>query len=430
MKRIIFILLLMFAISLYAEAGKAGAQGAYLKMGPGARALGMGSAFCAIADDSTAIYWNVAGISRIRRKEFSTMHAVLTYDRRYNYVGFVSPLERGAWGFGWINAGVDSIERYDGVGNFLGYFDDKENSYIVSYSMPVDKENKYYLGINLKYLRHDILDNSGDSFGADIGFLTVFNKKFSAGISLKNIGVKLEWDTESARSEEVPFDVTLGLSYRPMKNILLSFDIDKVKDLDTKLNFGVEGKINDKLFLRGGVHDGDVTAGVGVKFKNWNVDYAWSDSSLGAIHRISANVKFGEVKPIIKEVKKVTPSQLKKTSEVKKVKTSIASKKSVTLPLKMSPAKVEVVQKVPEEKIINLYEKGNDLLINKKFDEAIEVFKNIIKLDPNYADAYYKIGIAYVMKKDLKSAKEYLKKALKLDPENNYAKYAEVIVGD
>ncbi|MCP4713945.1 MAG: hypothetical protein GY868_02420, partial [Deltaproteobacteria bacterium] len=40
-------------------------------VGSGARALGMGGAFIAIADDATAASWNPAGLSRLRKPEFS-----------------------------------------------------------------------------------------------------------------------------------------------------------------------------------------------------------------------------------------------------------------------------------------------------------------------------------------------------------------------
>ncbi|MGD1047919.1 MAG: hypothetical protein ABR899_04115, partial [Candidatus Krumholzibacteriaceae bacterium] len=34
----------------------------FLKIGPSARAAGMGSAFTAVANDATSIYWNPAGM--------------------------------------------------------------------------------------------------------------------------------------------------------------------------------------------------------------------------------------------------------------------------------------------------------------------------------------------------------------------------------
>ena len=47
----------------------------YLRMGVGARALGMGGAFTAIADDATAAYWNPAGLVKIEHIEATFMYA-------------------------------------------------------------------------------------------------------------------------------------------------------------------------------------------------------------------------------------------------------------------------------------------------------------------------------------------------------------------
>ena len=47
--------------------------------GVGARAMGMGGAFTAIADDSTALHWNPAGLSQIKRAEF---FGALSHEKR------------------------------------------------------------------------------------------------------------------------------------------------------------------------------------------------------------------------------------------------------------------------------------------------------------------------------------------------------------
>ena len=39
----------------------------FLEIDVGSRAVGMGSAFVAVANDATALYWNVAGLSRLKQ---------------------------------------------------------------------------------------------------------------------------------------------------------------------------------------------------------------------------------------------------------------------------------------------------------------------------------------------------------------------------
>ena len=43
----------------------------------GARPLGLGETFTAIADDGNAVYWNPAGLPTLKRIEFNSMYANL-----------------------------------------------------------------------------------------------------------------------------------------------------------------------------------------------------------------------------------------------------------------------------------------------------------------------------------------------------------------
>ena len=59
----------------------------------GARAIGMGGAFSAIADDGTALYWNTAGLGQIGHQEIRGAYADLFKTGiQENNVSFVLPL--------------------------------------------------------------------------------------------------------------------------------------------------------------------------------------------------------------------------------------------------------------------------------------------------------------------------------------------------
>src|ERR1700690_3447731 len=57
-----------------AQTGIAKYAGEFISTGVGARALAMGGAFVALANDVTAGYWIPAGLSRINYPEFTLMH--------------------------------------------------------------------------------------------------------------------------------------------------------------------------------------------------------------------------------------------------------------------------------------------------------------------------------------------------------------------
>jgi long-chain fatty acid transport protein len=81
-----------------------------LSLGSGARALGMGGAFLARADDATAVSWNPAGLSYLGRPEFSLVGTRNSFERGPNgqpatdtfagygpdFVALTYPLSRGA----------------------------------------------------------------------------------------------------------------------------------------------------------------------------------------------------------------------------------------------------------------------------------------------------------------------------------------------
>src|SRR5574344_1823186 len=95
------------------------AHGAFEDTYWGVRALGMGGAFTAVANDSNAPLYNIAGIANVNEKEVSLMGARLFagldgVEISANYLGFVYPLakeEYGALSFAWSSLGTPGLAR-------------------------------------------------------------------------------------------------------------------------------------------------------------------------------------------------------------------------------------------------------------------------------------------------------------------------------
>ncbi len=60
--------------------------------------------------------------------------------------------------------------------------------------------------------------------------------------------------------------------------------------------------------------------------------------------------------------------------------------------------------------------------LNSKFDEALEEFNNVLKVNPKNFEAYCSLGLIYENKKDYAKAKEMYTKTLEIDKENKVAK--------
>ncbi|HOY66149.1 MAG TPA: PorV/PorQ family protein [Candidatus Ozemobacteraceae bacterium] len=313
-RNLLLLAALVVASAVPVSADSAGQAGAFLKMGVGARALGMGSAFTAIADDSTAAFWNPAGLATLEKSEASFMHANLTLDRTYNFLNYAHVMKDEAGkkkytvALSHIRFGIDGIPetrvRPDGNpmtdqnGGYtagapvyiFSYFDDTETATFGTYARKLGE--RLYGGVNVKRLNQDLFTNSADSWGLDLGFLYKSSDRGMLGLSIRDIGESLKWDTDSGHSDRVPVTTTFGASYKTSDRMTVAVDLNKVEHLDAKFRAGTEFWLNDNAAVRMGSQAGDLTLGASFKLDTWRFDYSYVDETLGEAHRMSASKQF------------------------------------------------------------------------------------------------------------------------------------------
>ncbi|MDX1531227.1 MAG: PorV/PorQ family protein, partial [Rhodothermales bacterium] len=109
-------LLALFAVAAAlapdAQAQRVAKYGAdFLAGGVGARALGMGGAYVALASDVTAGYWNPSGLSATRYPEAAYMHAErFSGIVQFDYGAVAVPINaRSTVGVSFFRSGVDDI---------------------------------------------------------------------------------------------------------------------------------------------------------------------------------------------------------------------------------------------------------------------------------------------------------------------------------
>jgi len=137
--KIRFILSLCFIVQIFMGTGQSQTDVFFLghQYGIGARAMSMGGAFSAVADDYTASYWNPAGLAQIRRMEMLGAMSHLMYKNeastadisyidetnatKLNALGFVFPYPtyRGSLVFA---LGYNRIRSFDNGFYFDGLF--------------------------------------------------------------------------------------------------------------------------------------------------------------------------------------------------------------------------------------------------------------------------------------------------------------------
>ena len=145
--------------------GQAGTDLAILNAGVGARALGMGSAFTAIADNADAPYWNPAGLGQITSSEITTMQTRLSTDADHYYISYVRPALGGTLGISWIQVGLGSINQTSAEVDInnevqnLSIFSYFSNAYLLSYGKNLNEHIS--VGLTGKYLTSDMAGVSG-----------------------------------------------------------------------------------------------------------------------------------------------------------------------------------------------------------------------------------------------------------------------------
>ena len=116
--------------------------------------------------------------------------------------------------------------------------------------------------------------------------------------------------------------------------------------------------------------------------------------------------------------------------DVFKIQGDVSRKIVEQLKIKISPEVEKQLKNTPTENIeaYQAFLKGRNLAKTFSDDDlqkSIDYFKEAIALDPNYADAYAELGLAYLSgntnERNPSKAKEYMEKALELDPNSSAA---------
>lgn len=264
-----FVVLLCLLWPSISVAQSGGDSGAFLRLGIGTRALSMGGAFTAVADDGAAVYWNPAGLGLGRRRLFNTMYRTMPFDRRQFVTSYTQGLAPGGGiGFAWIHVGADDIDGRDLNGQQTGTLSNSENALLFSFSPKIHP--KVSVGISMKFLIHRLAGQSAKGFGGDIGVLVHPIDPLTVGFIFRDVGTRLSWDTTGLfpqsvqRRETFPRTLAFGAAYRLwQRRVLLAVDIDTAQRRDTEIRIGAEVGLKSGFALRTGMNDGQIAAGVG-----------------------------------------------------------------------------------------------------------------------------------------------------------------------
>jgi len=269
------VLVCMGLISSSAFAGTDAA--AFLKKGVGARAMAMGGAFTSISDDTSAVYWNPAGLAKRQQYAFTAMGASGASDKypglkdivpTHQFFALAVPaskftkiLGETVFGLGYISSTMDNIQYNPEGSTSRRTMSHTDNAYYLSAGIPIFKGgSSLYAGASLKFISYKFseagLSDSGMDF--DVGLIYSISSLNFGALVQKGVVIgddKAPLTTKFGVSNLFKFGKrfqllpALDLMQRqddPLSsNLGLEFGITDVLALD---NFGING-----LFLRGGI---------------------------------------------------------------------------------------------------------------------------------------------------------------------------------
>jgi tetratricopeptide (TPR) repeat protein len=258
----------------------------------------MGGAFTAVSDDATSLYWNPAGLPRLEQTSITGFHSTLFEGSSYDFFSICQPTVRfGSFGFAFARVGTDGINAYDDRSRSLGPIDFSESQMLFSYGRKVPFD--VIVGASLKIVSERMGDHGADGVGFDIGAMYAVPrlKGLTLGFALRDVpGANLKL---VERVERTPRTMRLGVAYRGTfrdSQDVATFAIDTSlpEKAPTGVFVGGEYLIDQSVALRLGLKEGKLTAGAGVRWKDYSFDYSLGNTELGNLHQFSVSAAFGD----------------------------------------------------------------------------------------------------------------------------------------
>lgn len=266
----------------------------------GGKALSMGKAFHALADDPSAVYWNPAGLAWQRTPGILLTHfrPYVVEDLSVNYAAVAWPLPArfGTAAAAWHHTGLSGVVGEDvfslGVGRIV----------------PLPVVGDAGLGVTVKALRvsysdftdRETLERTGYGsqvkWTADLGLLLQPSEKVRIGAVARNVGEPKFDFVESAAGGGTPIKAEYEgtVTFHWNEASLVSVGLAQDRDRNFAPLAGGEVIFYDVFALRSGLFDFEFWGGFGILTNSWTIDTGFfTHKDLGVSYMASITVPIG-----------------------------------------------------------------------------------------------------------------------------------------
>lgn len=301
MKIAISLFVLLLTAPVRADEGAA-----FLKLGTGARATGVGGAYTALGDDASSIGWNPAGLARLEKREATASHAELVEKTKFDFAAYAHPTEMGTFAAGLVYLSHGNIDGRDGLGRQTGNVTAADAALSVAYA---NKNDMADYGVSVKLISSHIAEAEAQTAALDFGLRRQVaelkgGKIYAAGaVRNLNVGPGLNY---SGQRTDLPLQIAAGGAWTHERGAVTVDLVNGPNGSGTDAAFGGEWRVVKNFVFRAGYGTASAVAGgsgfdamrglsfgLGLKWERVSFDYAVTPSGdLGQTHRFGVGVKF------------------------------------------------------------------------------------------------------------------------------------------
>jgi hypothetical protein len=285
----------------FTKAGSAGFQS--LKIGVGAREIGMGQAASATTNDANAVFWNVGALPLIEGPQVRLSHNEWLVGSRVDAAVAATHLGSYTFALSIFNFQIQEFEETTvtaptGTGRLVSAGD-----FVFGLAAARRFTDKLTIGVHVKYLVESLDEDSYSNLLFDVGtlYFTGF-RQLRLAFTLQHFGPEV--DGLRGQDFRMPLLFRIAVADDLIDSngfkVVGSAELVHPTDNNEWVNVGLETTIVDLLALRAGyrlnVDEGAVSVGAGLRPSLGSMrlvaDYAYSSlgTVFGATHRITVGL--------------------------------------------------------------------------------------------------------------------------------------------